>query len=566
MYTDFYDLKEKPFNLTPSSKYLYLGDIHKEALALLTYGVTERMGFILLTGEVGTGKTTMVHALLNSLGDDVQYVYLSNPLFSVNDFMDYLAFSAFKKKIHFQSKADFLIQFESFLQEKFQSHKNFILIIDEAQKLSVELLEEIRLLSNMETADEKLIKIFLIGQPELNDTLNRVECRPLLQRISVRYHIKPLDLKGTSDYILSRLKRAGSEDGSRIFSKNTIKAIHGFSGGYPRIINILADNALLLGYSRGLKKLTPEMIKECYNDLQLSNSPLGIQNSSEKENSLSRKNPDSTSASFWRKILFILLLIILAVISGILGMGIYSRLSHTLSENKIVSVNPLKKIPEQVPQKVNIASLDQDSGSLETAPDEGMKESISYAKIGNDSDINNEEEITEENINRQGIDVNTDIGASSDNSNIPKESNGRIITVKENETLAQLALAVYGYANERVLKLIKEYNHEIADINLIREGQVINFPSIDISSTNDQIYTVHIASLTLFEKADNLFYDLTRKGYEVYIMPAYDQDDKQVFRVTIGSFTDKSSAEGYAKELVDKGVSGYANVISLKAR
>lgn len=564
MYIDFYELKEKPFNLTPSSKYLYLGDIHKEALALLTYGVTERMGFILLTGEVGTGKTTMVHALLNSLGDDVQYVYLSNPLFSVNDFMDYLAFSAFKKKVHFQSKADFLIQFESFLQERFKSQKNFILIIDEAQKLSVELLEEIRLLSNMETADEKLINIFLIGQPELNDTLNRVECRSLLQRISVRYQIKPLDLKGTSDYILSRLKRAGSEDGSRIFSKNTIKAIHGFSGGYPRMINILADNALLLGYSKGLKKLTPEMVKECYYDLQLSDSPLAIK-STETGINPSNKVLEPMTASYWRKILFILLLIVLAVLSGFFGMGIYSRLSYTSTKNKITITNPQEKIFEQVAQKESIPSVGQNGGSHKTAPDKGIEVSVIDVKTENKLISSDKEGFPDEEVNKEEVALNADIEVSSNIPNIAKESTDKIITVKENETLAQLALVIYGYVNDRVLKLIKDNNPEIADINLIIAGQKINFPSIDISSDGKQIYTVHIASATPFEKADNLYYDLTRKGYEVYIMPVYDQDNKKIFRITIGSFTDKEGAEGYAKELMDKGVSDFANVIKLEA-
>jgi general secretion pathway protein A len=272
MYTDFYNLKEKPFSLSPSSRSLYLGDIHKEALALLTYGVMDRKGFILLTGEVGTGKTTMVHALLGSLGKDIQYVYLSNPLFSVKDFMNYLAFSAFKKKFNFENKTDFLIHFEGFLQEQHRNRKNFILIIDEAQKLSFELLEEIRLLSNMETSEEKLINIFLVGQPELNELLNQPRCRPLLQRISIRYHMKALDEASALDYIATRLKKSGAEDVDRIIPKKVAKAIYQYSDGYPRMINVLADNVLLLGYARGDSHITTSMVKECYDDLQLEGS------------------------------------------------------------------------------------------------------------------------------------------------------------------------------------------------------------------------------------------------------------------------------------------------------
>jgi type II secretory pathway predicted ATPase ExeA len=560
MYIDFYELKEKPFNLTPSSKYLYLGDIHKEALALLTYGVTERMGFILLTGEVGTGKTTMVHALLNSLGDDVQYVYLSNPLFSVSDFMDYLAFSAFKKKVHFQSKADFLIQFESFLQEKLQSQKNFILLIDEAQKLSIELLEEIRLLSNMETADEKLINIFLIGQPELNDTLNRTECRSLLQRISVRYQIKPLDLKGASDYILSRLRMAGAQDGIRIFPKNTIKEIYRYSGGFPRMINILADNALLLGYSRGLKKLTPEMIKECYNDLQLSDSPLGIKRSPEKENAPSVKDLNTKPVVHWQKILFILLLIILAILSGIFGRDLYSRLSAMLTKHEVTTDVPLTKVLVQTPQNTDNPVGSPGKNIQEISIHEDTDKNISTSKTDNDT-----EGLPDRNNNKEKNDTNININTSSNNTSIPKESFERIITVKERETLTQLALVLYGYANDRVLKLIKEHNPEIADINLINPGQKIIFPYLK-TSTNNIVYTIHIATLSQFDKADSLFNDLTRKGHEVFIMPIYDQDNKKVFRITIGSFIDKNKAEVYAKGLIDKGISGSVNVIKLEPK
>jgi general secretion pathway protein A len=272
MYTQFYNLRSKPFNLTPSVKLLYLGDIHKEALALLTYGVMDRKGFILLTGEVGTGKTTMVHALLNSLGKDIQYVYLSNPLFSPNDFMNYLAFSAFKEKMDFKSKTDFLIHFEHFLKKQAKDQKNFTLIIDEAQKLSFELLEEIRLLSNLETSEEKLINIFLVGQPELNELLNQPRCRPLLQRISIRYHIKALDEAASLEYISTKLKLSGAEKPDEVIPRNVARAIFRYSDGYPRMINILADNVLLLGYSRDEKHVTSAMVKECYNDLQLEGS------------------------------------------------------------------------------------------------------------------------------------------------------------------------------------------------------------------------------------------------------------------------------------------------------
>lgn len=265
VYKDFFGLKEKPFNLTPSPRFLYLSEGHKEALALLRYGIIERKGFILLTGEVGTGKTTIVQALINSLDGSVPYVSVSNPLMSSGDFFKYLAYSAFKEKVHFKSKADFLIEFEKLLKGYLQDQKPFLLIIDEAQDLSFELLEEIRLLSNLEYADEKLINIFLVGQPELNEKLASPDCRALLQRISHRYNIPPLDAEGTRRYLEARLKIAGarSED---VFSEGAVGAIHRFSEGYPRRINTLADNALLIGYSKGKRKITAAMVEESHED------------------------------------------------------------------------------------------------------------------------------------------------------------------------------------------------------------------------------------------------------------------------------------------------------------
>jgi general secretion pathway protein A len=273
LYLDFYNLESKPFDLSPSPRFLYLGEGHKEALALLTYGVRDRKGFILLTGEVGTGKTTMIHTLLANLDKQVLPVHISNPTLTQSEFFDYVASHTFKKQLHFKSKTNFLVAFEIYLKKLAQQQHLFLLIVDEAHQLSFDLMEEIRLLSNLETTEEKLINILLVGQPELNEKLSDPRCRPLLQRISMRYHIKPLDPDETRAYILTRLEKAGRKDGLTIFPKKTIKAIYTYSEGYPRMINVLSDNALLLGYSKGSKKIDPDMIKVCFRDLSLPLQP-----------------------------------------------------------------------------------------------------------------------------------------------------------------------------------------------------------------------------------------------------------------------------------------------------
>ena len=264
MYTEFYNLKEKPFELTSSPRFLYLGEVHKEALAFLTYGVVERKGFVLLTGDVGTGKTTVLRTLLSRLNADVRYVHLANPPRTADEFMEYLSLSVFNSPLHFKSKPAFLSALEERLKQYRRERKNFMLIFDEAQRLTFEVLEEIRLLSNIETDDEKLVNIFLVGQPELNEKLGDFRCRALLQRIGIRYHVTPLSLQDTRKYMAARLKAAGCENGRRIFPDRTVKAIYKYSRGYPRIINIISDNALLLGYTKEKGTIPVSLIKQVH--------------------------------------------------------------------------------------------------------------------------------------------------------------------------------------------------------------------------------------------------------------------------------------------------------------
>jgi len=272
MYTSFYNLKERPFSLSTSPGFLYLGKSHKEALSLLTYGVMDKKGFVLLTGEAGTGKTTILQSLLRKLDPAVKYAFISNPLLSPEDFLAYTAYKLGLKR-QSKSKGFLLIQFEALLKILLGRQQNAFLIVDEAQDLSFRLLEEIRLLSNMEIQGKRLLNIFLIGQPDLNEKLNHDRCRSLLQRINIKYHLEPLDRSETEEYIKGRLKAAGSKDG-RLFNKHAIDLIYHYAKGIPRNINSLCDNALLLGYSQTKKTITGDMIEECHTDMSPGKSPL----------------------------------------------------------------------------------------------------------------------------------------------------------------------------------------------------------------------------------------------------------------------------------------------------
>lgn len=266
MYLSFYGLHKKPFQVSADPSFLWLGEKHNEALATLKYGNLGNQGFILLTGDVGTGKTTLINALINSVGDDVIAAKVPDPGMETIDFMNYIA-HAFGMNKRFTSKDAFLIDFEQFLNSAHDAGKKSLLIIDEAQRLSSALLEEIRQLSNIERQYTKLLSIFLVGQNEFNDVLAEHKNRALRQRITLNYVIEPLSLRETGEFIRHRLKVAGTE--KDIFSPDAIHKIHKLSGGFPRKINIICDHSLLFGFAESANTITGEMVEECVKDLLL---------------------------------------------------------------------------------------------------------------------------------------------------------------------------------------------------------------------------------------------------------------------------------------------------------
>lgn len=255
MYLSFYGFKEKPFNITPDPKFLYLSPTHQEALRHLKFGVTEKKGFIVLVGEVGCGKTTLCRRFLDELDPDhFDTALILNPRVTETQMLKAILTELGETKIA-RSQVDLVAQMNTVLMERISAGRDIVLIIDEAQNLSFEVLEQIRLLSNLETDEQKLLQIVLMGQPELKTLLARDELRQLRQRILVHYELHPLSLSDMQHYIHHRLSLAGGQ-GRPAFTSWALRALHRGSKGIPRVVNNLCDKALLSAFIRESDQIT----------------------------------------------------------------------------------------------------------------------------------------------------------------------------------------------------------------------------------------------------------------------------------------------------------------------
>jgi general secretion pathway protein A len=265
MYAEYYGLTRAPFEMTPDPSFLYLGEAHREGLATLVYAVNSGKGFVMLTGEVGTGKTTLLHALLQQLDAKTNSAFIFNPRLDPMGFFRML-FEELGIGPARDSKAEYLLALNQYLIDKLAAGERVLLIVDEAQNLSAEMLEEIRLLSNLETPTSKLIQIMLVGQPELQALVDQPELRQLRQRIALRHHLRPFDEGEIAEYVNGRLAKAGYT-GRGLFTKKALRELHRITGGTPRMINNVCDGALLLGYVRQEANLGPEVVREVASDL-----------------------------------------------------------------------------------------------------------------------------------------------------------------------------------------------------------------------------------------------------------------------------------------------------------
>jgi general secretion pathway protein A len=277
MYKEFYGLRANPFNVNPDPRYLFLTRHTEEALACLTYGIQSRKGFVLLTGEVGTGKTTLINKLLEWLRlQQVATAFIFNSRLNVPQFLDYMM-ADFGVPCDSKAKSQILLRLYNWLLDRYRAGETAVLIVDEAQNLSDEVLEEIRMLTNLETFTEKLLQIVLVGQPELEQKLKQPQLRQLRQRLTLRAKTHALTLDETKAYVQQRLRIAGS-NGQQIFEPEAVAAIHRYASGIPRVINLLCEHCLVSSFVDQQKVVGPAVVEGVARDFDLGdNTTAGTQ-------------------------------------------------------------------------------------------------------------------------------------------------------------------------------------------------------------------------------------------------------------------------------------------------
>jgi general secretion pathway protein A len=269
MYESFYGFRERPFDLTPNPRFLVMTDVHREALSNLEYGIASRTGITLLVGDAGTGKTTLIRTALERQPARVHCVHLQNPALTRAEFVEMLAWRFELSDKARESKTSLLLELEDVLKRRAEAGESTVLLIDEAQSLPRDILEEIRLLANIETNERKLLSVIMAGQPEVTSLLNDDSLRQLKQRVALRCELRALTLQETAGYIAGRIRSAGGV-GAQVFTREAVTLIHEVSRGIPRTISVICDNALLTGFAIGQRPVNSNTIREVCRDFDLA--------------------------------------------------------------------------------------------------------------------------------------------------------------------------------------------------------------------------------------------------------------------------------------------------------
>jgi general secretion pathway protein A len=574
MYTQFYGFAEKPFNVTPDPKFLYLSASHREALAAMVYGVTERRGYVAITGEVGTGKTTLIYTLLNRLSDKVTAVCVFHTAVT---FEQLLRTVLYELNIACNgSKDELLRDFETYLREQLAHDKITALIIDEAQNVPAEVLEEIRLLSNLETEKAKLLQIVFVGQPEFEKKLDSEHLRQLKQRIAIRRTIPPLSEKEIIEYIEHRLKLVGSSTAD-VFSSEALSLICKYSQSIPRTINTICDNAFLIGYGMAQKKIDDQTILEVLQDLAISvvepKPAVQLPVAAPAISPLSA-GPVYSPAKKIAAGIFLLC---------ILGLLVFLAKEFSRENSVKPSVPMAREAPQQ--PKTDLAphpDQPETSPALEppgpraeqkaatetlppavagkTDPETSAPAAVEVIKEAPEtSSLPAPEEKPSQPPAGQPAEVKTDTAANASASTISFKQDFKIkqtATVQKGDTIFSLSRKYYQSDNRTIIDLILQANPAIKDSSIIKPAERVKIPEITESAlilkSGDNDYIIHLATYANPAAASTYQNEPLLKDYRVEVIPYTGAYRGSLYRIVAGPFKSRDECLDMIKQLKKK--------------
>jgi general secretion pathway protein A len=549
MYTEYFGFQEKPFNVTPDPRFFYTNAVYEEAYASLLYGIRERKGFIVLTGEVGTGKTTLLFRLMGNLKEPIHYVFCYNTTLTFEELLSFVC-EDFGLQAEGKSRLQRIQRLNTFLLSCLQQGGTGVLLIDEAQNLSDDVLENLRLLSNLETPSEKLLQIVLAGQPELENNLAQTRLRQLKQRVAIRARLDVLKDREVGPFIYHRLRFVGYES-SELFPQETIDRICKYARGTPRLINAICDNALLVAYSTDQKVISVEIIEEVAHDLRLTIESADVRDEAagtpRVESTVGRPSeggspsiaspavpvqPGSIKASRPKKAG-----IAVALALGALGAALAAIKLPFLSS--FGTVNDAEKhssegawTARQVPSAGGVAE------ERAAAPDDAAATAaIVKPEL---------EPTTKKNAEKSSAPAI----ASHPQENWP----GSPVVIENGKTALEIVLQHYGSYNTLALDLTKEANPQIEDLDRLVAGEKIWLPPLSretlLREQPDGLYRLIVASTRSSREAERLAQTIHQKGYSVEVVPRHVCGTVSIYRVEIRDLRD-SEAVDRAWKLVD---------------
>jgi general secretion pathway protein A len=529
MINEFFGFSENPFNATPDPKYLFLTENHEEALASMIYGIREKKGFVCISGEIGTGKTTLIRHLLNTLSPSIKTVFIYHTMVSFEELLKEIVLEL-ELPLGDGSKTHLIRQLNDYLIQRLSRDETLVLFIDEAQHLSQEVLEGLRLLSNLETERSKLLQMVLVGQVELEEKLNAAELRQFKQRIGIWRHLKALAEQESREYIQHRLQVVGSSL-EKVFTPEAVSLICRYARGIPRTINILCDNALLIGYALSEKKIEEKVVKEVLGDMGLLNEEKRAAKNASDESVAKGQSPKADLSSHSSQTPEAHP----PVIGAFTPEPEATRVDHGANLTLVeTSLGRLARCRRPMVLAFVLLSL-----FLTGFVARGMLPSFSEKT-------------------KSDLPLPLPIRANHQDRAEPETQIKRTIRVERGETISSLAERYYSVRNLTVVDHILAVNRDITNPHYIRDGQLIKLPEITEDSlivrVGDGVYRIWLETFGSVEQVETLKRNpsLARRKIEVLLRPVSSAENW--YRAVTGVFETREACLTAIRELKIKGV------------